>query len=232
MATKAKNEELNIADIVELTDKLVNKKIIKRATKKKVTKKKIIKKTTKKKVTKKTTKKKVTKKKALKKGAIKSIYATVKKGTKKTKLAKKQALRDSKPEGYVFGRPSKYKKGMAEKWLKLVEDGNTLIEASHLMHLDYNTVTDWASKHDDFLQALAYAHQIAANKLAQYGLNGVYNPQMAMFLLKCNHGMLEAHQKKSLQLKEKELDAKISGDLPDGTDVHISFGIAPKPEEA
>jgi hypothetical protein len=55
-------------------------------------------------------------------------------------------------------------------------------------------------------------------------------PTMAIFLAKCNHGMIEADKQKNIELKERELDAKITGDIQDQV-INIEYSEAIRPKD-
>ena len=113
------------------------------------------------------------------------------------------------------GRPTKYKKSLAAKWLALVEAGDQLIHASHKIKLHHETVLEWAKIHDDFSAAYKKAKEIDKARIIDRASTGSMNPAWSMFLLKCNHGMIEKDKAEHLRIKQEELDAKKAGVISD-----------------
>lgn len=110
-----------------------------------------------------TTKKKTTKKKT-----------SVK---KKTPLKKKQGPNKGKlqPEGYVFGRPTKYKKEMCQQVVEVSKSGKCLTKASLCVELDIDldTLAEWTKKHSDFSSAIKKSEVYRMKHMEEKGFNGI-----------------------------------------------------------
>lgn len=183
-----------------------------------------------------------TTKKVVKKTAKKSAKKAVKKVTKKTpkktikKSLKDKAIEDAKKwVGNVdsiskMGRPTDYVEGLADVWLNKVRKGEGLIEACHGMGFAYSTFHDeWAMKYDDFSEAFKIAKEISLARILESGDEGRVHHGWNIARLKCEHDYIEHKDKRTLDLKEKELDAKINGDIDNDQDINVSFELAPKP---
>ncbi len=65
----------------------------------------------------------------------------------------------SKPEGYVFGRPTKYRPEMCEKVIALGAGGASKTEIAYELGVTRNTLDNWASENPDFLGAITRAKE-------------------------------------------------------------------------
>ena len=65
----------------------------------------------------------------------------------------------SKPEGYVFGRPTKYRPEMCERVIELGMQGASKVEIAFELGVRRMTLENWASEHPDFLDALTHAKE-------------------------------------------------------------------------
>lgn len=59
-----------------------------------------------------------------------------------------------KPEGYVFGRPTKYDPSMAEKAIELLREGASLAEVTRELNVSRDTITEWRKTKPDFSAAI------------------------------------------------------------------------------
>lgn len=64
-----------------------------------------------------------------------------------------------KPEGYVFGRPTKYRPEMCEQVIALGSEGKSKTEIAFELDVDRGTLDEWAAVHADFSRALTRAKQ-------------------------------------------------------------------------
>lgn len=65
----------------------------------------------------------------------------------------------SKPEGYVFGRPTKYRPEMCEQVVALGAQGASKVEIAFELGVTRNTLDNWAAEHPDFLSAITRAKE-------------------------------------------------------------------------
>lgn len=62
-----------------------------------------------------------------------------------------------KPEGYVFGRPTKYRPEMCEHVIAWGREGKSRTWMAAKLDIDRSTIDEWARVHPDFSVALARA---------------------------------------------------------------------------
>ena len=126
------------------------------------------------------------------------------------------------------GQPTKYTKTFAANWLKHVESGMGLIEASHKMGITHDALLDWIPIHSDIKSTHKKAKEIVENRIITSADAGQMNPAWAMFRLKCNHGYVESDKQQNIDIKREELAARIAGDVNDEKEIKISFTEAVK----
>lgn len=63
----------------------------------------------------------------------------------------------SKPDGYVFGRPTSYRPEMCEKVMEWGAQGKSRTWMAARLGVDRKTIDNWADAHPDFLLALTRA---------------------------------------------------------------------------
>lgn len=106
-----------------------------------------------------------------------------------------------------MGRPTLYKEGMADEWLRLIEEqGHSITSACHHLGFTTETLGEWKRKYKDFSYAYKKAKEIDKDILQKKALSNNYNATMAMFLLKANHGMIEADKREALDIRRKEIE--------------------------
>ena len=66
-----------------------------------------------------------------------------------------------KPEGYVFGRPTKYKPEYCQKVIEMGEYGASFAEMCLELNVCKNTFLSWQKEHTDFLNAVSHARHLA-----------------------------------------------------------------------
>lgn len=111
----------------------------------------------------------------------------------KKKLTKKSK---KKPEGYVFGRPSKYDSKYCQMMIDyfnripyekvkrklVVSDFPTFEGFANKICTTTNTIVDWTEKHEDFLLAYRQCKAYQKDILTQNGLRGNYATLFAKFV--------------------------------------------------
>lgn len=94
----------------------------------------------------------------------------------------------------------KYNQGMVDKVNDYYEECKanidrfpTMDELSLYLGVNDNTMVEWCAKEEraDFKDAIGRVKKLQAGRLQELGLRGKYNPTMAIFLLKVNHGKIE-----------------------------------------
>jgi hypothetical protein len=119
-----------------------------------------------------------------------------------------------------MGRPTLYREGMAEEWLRLIEhEEHSITSACHQLGFTTETLGEWKHKYKDFSYAYKKAKAIDKDILQRKALSNEYNPTMAMFLLKANHGMIEADKREALDIRRKELEKEDK--TPSGGEIHV-----------
>jgi len=168
-----------------------------------------------KKVRKKATKKKTAKKKAVSKKAT----------TKKVKQGP-NAGKDH-PEGYVFGRPTKYKPEMCQQVITWSETNEvvTLADICCKLMIGHDTLIEWQKKHPDFSKALKIAEVHRMRYMEQAGLSGMnagknFNAVPWLFMTK---NMFPKHYS-----DRKEIELSGSEEKPVRT---FAFNFSEKPED-
>ena len=65
----------------------------------------------------------------------------------------------AKPEGYVFGRPTKYRPEMCEQVIDLGFTGASKVEIAFELGVTKSTLDNWADEYPDFLDAITRARE-------------------------------------------------------------------------
>lgn len=102
----------------------------------------------------------------------------------------------------VTGRPTDYSEDMiikAQDYLESCKDSfidnkvnlPTIYGLALYLHVNKDTLYEWAKKYPDFSVALKDIEQTQAQRLLNEGLAGNYNPTIAKLILSANHGMKE-----------------------------------------
>ena len=99
------------------------------------------------------------------------------------------------------GRPTKYNVGMLQSTLEYLEnckaDERSLPSVEGLalsLGINKDTVYEWDKRYPKFSDALKEIKMAQKQRLQENGLTNRFNPTMAIFLLKTNHGMIEKTQ--------------------------------------
>lgn len=134
--------------------------------------------------------------------------------------------KDEKPDGYIFGRPTKYKPEycqdiidffnvplVEEKAKDVVSRGECITlteeEASDMptmaafsckIGIPKKTIYEWAKKHKDFGNAMQVAKGYQENYLLVNGLKNKVNPRLAEWCLKMNHGYKDVEQEMEVKI--------------------------------
>jgi len=124
-----------------------------------------------------------------------TIMAKAKK-KKKAPPPKDKPTPKKKPFGYVFGRPSGYRKEYCDlsgylDQCKDKEELPTKCGYACFIGVCEDTLTSWGSKYPDFLGSLRELINIEKRNLLNKGLAGTYNSTIAKLVLSANHGMKE-----------------------------------------
>ena len=110
-----------------------------------------------------------------------------------------------KPEGYTFGRPTKYKPELVTQLLEYVDsvDIPFLEEIALRMGIHQDTYYEWVAAHEDFSEANKRLKTKQKVALLKASLGKKFNVSGAIFQLKANHGMIETERKiQDVRLKE------------------------------
>jgi DNA-binding XRE family transcriptional regulator len=67
----------------------------------------------------------------------------------------------SKPEGYVFGRPTKYEPWMCEKVIEWGRAGKSRAWIAGNLGVAKSTMQRWEAENEDFQAAITYAHTLS-----------------------------------------------------------------------
>ena len=115
-----------------------------------------------------------------------------------------------KPEGYVFGRPTKYRKELIQEVYDYVEktDIPFVEEFALKFALDETTLQRWQKKHKTFNKAIKVLKMKQKLALQKASLSKKYNVAGSIFQLKANHGMMETE--KRIVQPEGELNVNVN----------------------
>ena len=68
-------------------------------------------------------------------------------------VKKKKKATKAKPESYIFGRPTKYRKEFCLKLVEHMAKGKSFESFAGTIDVGLMTTKDWVKRHDDFLEA-------------------------------------------------------------------------------
>lgn len=78
-----------------------------------------------------------------------------------------------KPEGYVFGRPTEYRKEMCEQVIELGRQGKSHCQIAAVLDVGRDTLYAWADAHPDFSYAITRARGLAQAWFENKGQTGL-----------------------------------------------------------
>ena len=111
-----------------------------------------------------------------------------------------------------IGRPSKYNEQLQKKADQYVDkhemiDDLITIEGLALeLKINTDTVNEWKKIHDDFSATVKRIKAIQKNALMKKGLQNEWNPTMAIFLLKANHGLIDRQVVQNVDTPENKAE--------------------------
>lgn len=91
------------------------------------------------------------------------------------KTKKPKAPPAPKPEGYTFGRPTKYLAEYCDKVVELGKAGKSLIQICSALEVAKPTLADWCKVHPDFSAAMDLARSHAQAHWEGLGYDGMLN---------------------------------------------------------
>lgn len=71
------------------------------------------------------------------------------------------AAQETKPEGYVFGRPTLYRPAMCQQVVLLGVEGKSRAQIARTLGVDRGTLKEWEKTHADFSRAMSIAAEFA-----------------------------------------------------------------------
>ena len=77
------------------------------------------------------------------------------------------------PEGYTFGRPTKYLSEYCEKVVELGKLGKSLVQICSALEVTKSTLDNWCDAHPDFLVAMEFARNHAQAHWEDLGYEGM-----------------------------------------------------------
>lgn len=86
-----------------------------------------------------------------------------------------QAPAPTKPEGYVFGRPSLYDPKYCELAIEAGKNGKSKVWIAAEIGISRKTIDNWAAEHPDFLRALEIAKAYEQRWWEEAGQTGLGN---------------------------------------------------------
>lgn len=87
-----------------------------------------------------------------------------------------------KPEGYVFGRPTEYRKEMCEQVIELGRIGKSHAQIASTLDVSRETLYTWQDTYPDFLDAITRARQLAQAWFEDMGQAGLVMPNFSASL--------------------------------------------------
>lgn len=99
-------------------------------------------------------------------------------------------------------------------------------EISMFLDISYRTFVTWQKTFQDFDDIVTRHIEHKKNELINRACAGQIPSNVFSFLMKCNYGMMEQSTRESLDLKSRELDAKInSGNCNLAEPISITFDL-------
>lgn len=78
-----------------------------------------------------------------------------------------------KPEGYVFGRPTKYRAEYCEQVIELGKLGKSLVQIASALDVTKPTLADWCELYPDFSSAMEKSRAHAQAHWEELGYDGM-----------------------------------------------------------
>ena len=111
-----------------------------------------------------------------------------------------------------MARPTKYNEKLQEKADQYVDkhemiDDLITIEGLALeLKINTDTIAEWRKIHDKFSETVKRIKAIQKNALMKKGLQNEWNPTMAIFLLKANHGLIDRQVVQNVDTPENKAE--------------------------
>lgn len=139
-------------------------------------------------------------------------------------VSKAKSKHKAKPEGYVFGRPTKYDEKYCSKVIAWGKKGLAPVQWAAELMVSKQVLLDWAKAHPNFLVAyetgmnLREAWLVNQSNNRTTGKNRYGSDAMIKFMLAANHGYRD------------KLDLEVSGALETTQKVEVSFASLLAPQ--
>ena len=82
-----------------------------------------------------------------------------------------------KPEGYIFGRPTKYDPKYCQLVIDLGKEGKSLHQISAKIDVALSTIYVWAEQHKDFSEALKRSKELAQAWFEEQAEQGLWTKE-------------------------------------------------------
>ena len=121
--------------------------------------------------------------------------------------------KNNKPEGYTFGRPTKYKRELIDQTYDYIERTDIpFIEelAVRELRVDEDTIVEWGKRYKDFSVAIKRLKTKQKLALLKASLGKQFNVGGAIFQLKANHGLSEGQKNIDFTSGGKPLEPNVT----------------------
>jgi len=111
-----------------------------------------------------------------------------------------------------LGRPTKYNEDIQKKADQFVSSLEATDELPHIydlaehLEVDSDTIGNWGEVHPKFFGTIKKLKKLQERRLMNKGLDNTWNPPMAMFLLKCNHGFVDKVVNVNIETPESKVE--------------------------
>lgn len=125
-----------------------------------------------------------------------------------------------KPEGYVFGAPTKYRKEYCRQiveWFDMpltnkkgqANDVPTFVRFALKISVSVETLHEWRNKHPNFSEAYSIAQALRENFIMQNALHNRYNAGFAWRVMQNQHNWKSADQIEQKEIKMPPLKIEL-----------------------
>jgi len=120
--------------------------------------------------------------------------------------------------------PEKYKASVNAKVILLLQAGTIkrFVDIAYELGVDKVTLYNWADNYPDFRKTLNVCNIAFERRIHEMMDSGAISPVVGVFQLKCNYKAIEHSVDRDLTRKDRELDARIKGEIKDGASAELT----------
>jgi len=145
--------------------------------------------------------------------------ARVTKARKKTTVKKKD-----KPDGYVFGRPTLYKKEYCQRVIEIMKDGGSQAECAAEFYIAKATFFEWVKTYPDFKDAVSIGKTLSEAWWTKKGQTHITHTSKGTQL---NGGVYGLHMKNRHGWSDKK---EVQLDATEEVKKSLAFDLSDKPK--